>query len=198
MKKESEKNLREEGVLDTYGGFRYRFSYDDYKQQIEEKLIRQRRRGIRAFVMTSFMVSFLCCFTLIFAMIYRTCAKGSSYVFAGPVEGIQSPSLIPEDKPLYSVDFRDFGSFVIENLDAEAASVYHIPQGVVVTYVAMLPSYSQNSDKLMLGDIIISVNGIETPSVLSFQELSNAEEDAQWNFVIYREGKYVDISYVLD
>lgn len=178
----------------TYGGFRYRASYDGAKREEELRRVRAGRRGNYLFAATCAAVTVFCFTAVSSVLIWNTYGGQDASVSAGAHGGEIAP-----DNP--AVEFRDCGGFIIENMEERISDVYHIPRGVRVSYVATLQQFPQNAGVLANGDVIVSVNGTDTPNVDSFDiHVTNTTGtgNSVVDMVIYREGKYIDVRYVLD
>lgn len=190
--KNDRKNINTDSNI--YGGFRYRFSYDDAKREEELRRVRAGRRGSHLFAATCAAVTVLCFSAVSSVLIWNTFGGQDATVSAGAHGG-----QVSADND--AVEFRDCGGFIIENIEERISDVYHIPRGVRVSYVAMLQQFPQNAGVLANGDVIVSVNGTDTPDVDSFGAHIYGATGTGNNvvdMVIYREGKYIDVRYVLD
>ncbi|MCI8331415.1 MAG: hypothetical protein HFE78_01110 [Clostridiales bacterium] len=174
-----------------YGGFKYRFSYDDYMRALDDKLARREKRGRRAFLATSAFVSALCLCSLFFAIGYVALKEDPTH--GGSVETVKSVL-----SPSRIYDMEAVGDFVIESVRPETTLLYRIPAGVVVTLLS--ETAVQNGDiKLKEGDIIYEADGVQTPDVATFQSVIAEKPPGYcFEFSVYREGEEVMIDYVME
>lgn len=176
------KRLREQDNI--YGGVRYRFSYDDCCKEIARKS----RRGLRTFALTAASVTLFCTAAFASVVLYRS--FGRSRPVASMGEDIQPIPIVSSDKS----ERYDLGGFVVRNLAEHTTQVYHVPQGVIVAYANPL-----SASEFKAGDIIVSVGDTETPSIAAFAAVSaGIPENSQKDFLIFREGEYIELKYVFD
>ncbi|MCI8589788.1 MAG: serine protease [Clostridiales bacterium] len=175
-----------------YGGFKYRFSYDEYMRVLDEKLVRREKRGRRAFFATfSFVFAMSLC-SLLFAISYVGLQEEpEQHDNAKTVKAVLSPGCIYD---MTAVG----GNFVIESVRPETTLLYRIPAGVVVTMLSEV-SAKKSDMKLKERDIIYKVDGVQTPDVATFQSVI-AEKPPGYSFAfsVYREGEEVMIDCVID
>ncbi len=168
----------------TYGGFQYRFSYDDSQNG---RLLRRGLMG-RYRVFAALAAVVLLCGSVFAVVVVR---HSSRSVIPADSQG----ALTPEKEADKEAAFIDYGDFVLEDLSERAISTYHVPQGVRVTYVSAVPSDPFNNDKLRTGDVILSVDEVNTPDLLTCGPTLDSLRGEIVHMLIYREGKYVGVNY---
>lgn len=108
-----------------YGGFRYRFSYDDYMRELGQKLQRRQGMGRKAFVVTALVLTGMCAAVLFTAVGYAGQQKQS-----GRTDSVGIQSALNR-----TYDTEDLGDMIVESVCPSMTSLYRIPCGVMVTLV---------------------------------------------------------------
>lgn len=182
------KNKKEEKNLDnTYGGVRYRFSYDDSRRAALVRQLRLKRRGSHRFWMTVSVVSLFCFCALAVTLVYKGIGVHNDVKAAEKEDTAVSVSArsLTEQSRSYPEHF------VISELNDRAREVYHLPAGVMVSEV-----YG-GEDSIMNGDIIVAVNGMQTPNADSFHAIFAAAKGSA-EFSIYRHDEILNLRYVVE
>lgn len=181
-------NKKEEKSVDnTYGGVRYRFSYDDSRRAALVRQLRLRRRGSRSFWLTVGIVSLFCFCTLTVSLVFKgmgTDTDGESAENDGEMVAVSAQSVTEQSRTYPE-------RFVISELNDRAREVYHLPAGVMISDIC------EGEDTVMNGDIIVAVNGMQTPSADSFHAIfASAKGTAE--FSVYRRDKILNLEYVVE
>ena len=190
-----QKDKKYPSVENTYGGVRYRFSYDDSLRAAEVRQLRRQKRGARSFWITFGMVGLFCACVAATATIYRNFhyAVGSKVEHSSPEAGVVSANAVVrgENYKVYN------GYFSVSDMTQRAVTVYHIPAGLMINEV-FESTIEANKGLLMDGDIIVSVDGEPTLSIDSFDGLFGNKEKRIVNFTIFREGEHLNVEYLLN
>lgn len=169
-----------------YGGFRYRFSYDDYMRELGQKLQRRQGMGRKAFVVTALVLTGMCAAVLFTAVGYAGQQKQS-----GRTDSVGIQSALNR-----TYDTEDLGDMIVESVCPSMTSLYRIPCGVMVTLVNDTASAESH---LEAGDIILQADGQETPDVASLKSVFTHRQSGERILLsVYREGESIEIDYVID
>ncbi len=183
--------IKKENTADvSYGGYKYRFSYDNYMRAEGRRAQKLQNKGKRTYIAALGTVLALCLSGIAFAVCYDFgILTGDSAV---------APAFINIcDGRKY--DNREFGDFACESVSEEAVEKYHLPAGIVLTYVSAFPEYHYNDNKLVEGDIIVAVNDIEITCVKDFCNFVKDKENGYpVVFDIYRKGGFISVNYVIN
>lgn len=174
----------------SYGGYKYRFSYDKYMKAEGKRAQKLQNKGKRVYIVTLVTVLSLCLSGIAFAVCYDL------GILTG--ESAIAPAFINIcDGRKY--DNREFGDFACESVSEEAVEKYHLPAGIVLTYVNAFPEYHYNDDKLIEGDIIVAVNDVDITCVKDFCDFVDGKENGfQVVFDVYRKGAFISVNYVIN
>ena len=183
-------------IDNTYGGVRYRFSYDDSRRAEAIRLIRQTRRGSRSFWLSVGTVSAFCITLAGLAVLYRGIGdRGSEDTVK---EEVKADEVIAVNAVVHSEESREYtGSFAVSDLNDRAQEAYHIPVGIIVAEVYE-QKYAENADLVHDGDVITAVDGVKTPDIAAFNDEFTREDKCVVNLSIFRKGKHISLSYVIN
>lgn len=190
-------NKKEHKSIDnTYGGVRYRFSYDDSRRAAAVRLVRQTRRGSRSFWLTVGTVSAFCLTVVALAVLHR--GIGDSAGEETVKDEVSADEIIAVNAVVHSEECREYtGSFAVSGLNDRAQTAYHMPVGIMVAEVYE-QKYAENSDLIHDGDIITAVDGVQTPDIAAFEDEFTREDKYVVNLSIFRKGKHISLSYVIN
>lgn len=174
----------------SYGGYKYRFCYDNYVSAEEKRARKLKNKGSRAYVASLVTVFTLCLLCMAFVICYDfgilTGDSAATPAFINICDGRK-------------YDNREFGDFACESVSEEAVEKYHLPSGIVLTYVNAFPEYHYNDDKLVEGDIIVAVDDIGITCVEDFENfVTDKENGYHVVFDIYRKGEFISVDYVIN
>ena len=174
----------------TNGGFKYRINYDNFLREISKKSDRSRKRNKIIIFVTLSVVFMVCTLSLMMIILHE---RGFFGVNNNTLPAFKNH----RDERNY--DSEDFGDFVCESVSAEAVGTYHLPSGVVLTYVSSVSNYHYNDSKLCEGDIITSVDGVKLTCVKDFSEYVKSKGAGYLALLdVYRKGELIEVSYVLN
>lgn len=190
------KNKEDKSIDNTYGGVRYRFSYDDSRRAAAVRMIRQSRRGKRSFRLTVGVVTVFCCTIAGLSLIYRGISKDdlANMVSGESVDG----EVVAVNAHVISEESRDYpGSFSVSSMTERAREVYHMPHGVMVSRVNEQVC-AENTGLIFDGDIIVAVDDVQTPDVIAFDGAFVHTGNRSVKLSVFREGKHLSFDYVID
>ncbi len=169
----------------TYGGFKYRINYDNFLRENSKKTEKSRRKTLYIASSSAFAV---CIVALLLVVLYDRGVFG--------VSGTPIPAITIDER---KYDSTDFGDFVCESVSGEVVDIYHLPPGVVLTYVSVNPNYHYNDNKLFKGDIITAIDGMQITGADEFREYVKQQEAGYLaKLDVYRKGELINLSYVFN
>lgn len=190
------KNKEEKSIDNTYGGVRYRFSYDDSRRAAAVRMIRQSRRGTRSFWLTVGMVTVFCFTVVGLSVVYRGISEDEgANVMEG--EGVGGEA-VAVNAHVIAEESKDYpGRFSVSAMTDRAREVYHMPYGVMVSEVCE-QEHTENTGLIFDGDIITAVDGMQTPDITSFDGAFEYAGKHSVKLSIFREGKHISFDYVIN
>lgn len=169
----------------TYGGFKYRINYDKFLRENSKKTEKNRRKTLYIASSSAFVI---CIVALVLVILYDRGVFG--------VSGTPIPAISMDER---RYDSADFGDFVCESVSGEVVDIYHLPQGVVLTYVNVRSNYRYNDNKLFKGDIITAIDGIQITCTDEFRDYVKQKEAGYLaGLDVYRKGELINVSFVLN
>ncbi len=189
------KKKEDKSIDNTYGGVRYRFSYDDSRRAAAVRMIRRSRRATRSFWLTVGVVTVFCFTIAGLSLIYRGISEDdlTDMVSGESADG----EVVAVNAHVISEERMDYpGSFSVSSMTDRAREVYHIPQGVMVSRVCE-QECAENTGLVFDGDIIVAVDNVQTPDVTAFDDAFVYTGNRSVKLSIFREGKHISFDYVI-
>ncbi|MBQ8696475.1 MAG: PDZ domain-containing protein [Clostridia bacterium] len=186
----------QKSIDNTYGGVRYRSSYDDSRRAAAIRILRRSRRGARSFKAAVGAVSLFCLLTVGFAVVYRIADVAPAD--RNGEDNARDEAAVAVNAQVCTDRSKDYGGhFRISEMNNRAHEAYHMPSGIMVSEVYEGDT-QENGGLIEEGDIITAVNGVKTPDVDTFHSQFASEGVKTVEFSIYRKGKHISLCYTID